>query len=208
MFGRSQARPRRPIWSLNMEPVLPRWSAATLFNSRRTNARRSAFQHLLLPHRPRDRRLERCLPLRHSERSRSRYSAAGVRQLAASRVPSLHDDLLTRVLDDVYDSFEQRTGFFNRFRRANSANRLHTVLLEVMELTERADNRYQVPERHVRRPSLSSGRCQGWCPRLQGPRQPEDQYRRGSLPLHGRSVQPESRLLPRIRRGHHSCDRD
>ena len=51
-----------------------------------------------------------------------------------------YDDLLTRVLDDGYDSFEQRTGFFNRFRRANSANRLHTVLLEVMELTEHADN--------------------------------------------------------------------
>lgn len=51
-----------------------------------------------------------------------------------------YDDLLTSVLDTVYDSFEQRPGFFSRFRRASSANQLHTVLLEVMELTEHADN--------------------------------------------------------------------
>jgi hypothetical protein len=51
-----------------------------------------------------------------------------------------YDDLLTRVLDAVYDSFEQRSGVFSRWRRAGSANRLHTVLLEVMELTEHADN--------------------------------------------------------------------
>jgi hypothetical protein len=51
-----------------------------------------------------------------------------------------YDDLLTRVLDDVYDSFEQRPSIFARLRRSGSANRLHTVLLEVMELTEHADN--------------------------------------------------------------------
>jgi len=51
-----------------------------------------------------------------------------------------YDDLLTRVLDTAYDSFEQRSGLFTRWRWANYANRLHTVLLEVMELTERADN--------------------------------------------------------------------
>lgn len=51
-----------------------------------------------------------------------------------------YDELLTTVLDTVYDSFEQRPGLFARFRQAGSANRLHTVLLEVMELTEHADN--------------------------------------------------------------------
>ena len=51
-----------------------------------------------------------------------------------------YDDLLTRELDAVYDSFEQRPGVFSHWRRASSANRLHTVLLEVMELTEHADN--------------------------------------------------------------------
>jgi hypothetical protein len=51
-----------------------------------------------------------------------------------------YDDLLTRVLDNVYDSFEQRPGLFSGWRRAGSANRLHAVLLDVMELTEHADN--------------------------------------------------------------------
>ena len=51
-----------------------------------------------------------------------------------------YDDLLTRVLDNVYDSFEQRSGLFSGWRRAGSANRLHAVLLDVMELTEHADN--------------------------------------------------------------------
>ncbi|RZU42704.1 hypothetical protein [Edaphobacter modestus] len=51
-----------------------------------------------------------------------------------------YDELLTQVLDTVYDSFEQPSNVFTRWRRAGSANRLHTVLLEVMELTEHADN--------------------------------------------------------------------
>jgi hypothetical protein len=51
-----------------------------------------------------------------------------------------YDGVLTQVLASVYDSFEQRPGFFARWQRANSANRLHTVLLDVMELTEHADN--------------------------------------------------------------------
>jgi hypothetical protein len=51
-----------------------------------------------------------------------------------------YDDLLTRELDTVYDSFEHRTGILFRWRLARSANRLNTVLLEVMELTEHADN--------------------------------------------------------------------
>jgi hypothetical protein len=51
-----------------------------------------------------------------------------------------YDDLLTRVLDTVYDSFEQRPGLLSGWRRAGSAKRLHTVLIEVMELTEHADN--------------------------------------------------------------------
>ncbi len=51
-----------------------------------------------------------------------------------------YDGVLTEVLASVYDSFEQRPGFFARWHRASSANRLHTVLLDVMELTEHADN--------------------------------------------------------------------
>jgi hypothetical protein len=51
-----------------------------------------------------------------------------------------YDDLLTRELDTVYDSLEKRTGILFRWRLARSATSLHTVLLEVMELTEHADN--------------------------------------------------------------------
>ncbi|MGC2300876.1 MAG: hypothetical protein WA476_18870 [Acidobacteriaceae bacterium] len=51
-----------------------------------------------------------------------------------------YDELLTDVLDGVYDSLGQRLGRLARWRLARSANRLHTVLLEVAELTEHADN--------------------------------------------------------------------
>jgi hypothetical protein len=51
-----------------------------------------------------------------------------------------YDELLTEILDNVYDSLERRKGAFARWRMANSATRLHTVLLEIVELTERADN--------------------------------------------------------------------
>ena len=51
-----------------------------------------------------------------------------------------YDELLTGILDNVYDSLEQRRGFPVRWRMARSATRLHTVLLDIAELTERADN--------------------------------------------------------------------
>lgn len=51
-----------------------------------------------------------------------------------------YDELLTGVLDSVYDSLGQKHGRFARWRLARSANNLHTVLLEVAELTEHADN--------------------------------------------------------------------
>lgn len=51
-----------------------------------------------------------------------------------------YDELLTEILDNVYDSLEHKKGVFVRWRMAHSATRLHTVLLEIVELTERADN--------------------------------------------------------------------
>jgi hypothetical protein len=51
-----------------------------------------------------------------------------------------YDELLTTVLAGAYKSFEERSGVFARWRLARSATNLHTVLLEVVELTERADN--------------------------------------------------------------------
>ena len=51
-----------------------------------------------------------------------------------------YDELLSGILDGVYDKLEQKTGTFARWRLARSATNLHTVLLDVAELTERADN--------------------------------------------------------------------
>jgi hypothetical protein len=51
-----------------------------------------------------------------------------------------YDELLTEILDRAYDLLEQRTGFLSRWRMAKSARNLHTTLLDVAELTERADN--------------------------------------------------------------------
>lgn len=51
-----------------------------------------------------------------------------------------YDELLTEVLGGVYDSLAKRSGVFARWRLARSATNLNTVLLEVVELTERVDN--------------------------------------------------------------------
>jgi hypothetical protein len=51
-----------------------------------------------------------------------------------------YDELLTGILDGVYDSLDRKTGMLTRWGLARSATRLHTVLLDVAELTERADN--------------------------------------------------------------------
>lgn len=51
-----------------------------------------------------------------------------------------YDELLTAILDGVYDTLGQKRGMWARWRLARSATSLHTVLLEVAELTEHADN--------------------------------------------------------------------
>jgi hypothetical protein len=51
-----------------------------------------------------------------------------------------YDELLTGILDNVYNSLEQKKGVLSRWRMSRSATRLHSVLLEISELTERADN--------------------------------------------------------------------
>jgi hypothetical protein len=52
-----------------------------------------------------------------------------------------YDEFLTRELQGVYDFLEAGgTGWWSRWRTARAASKLHTVLLDVNELTERADN--------------------------------------------------------------------
>ena len=50
-----------------------------------------------------------------------------------------YDDLLSKVLAAVYTSVEKR-GFFHRWRLAREAERLNTIRLDIIELTERLDN--------------------------------------------------------------------
>lgn len=51
-----------------------------------------------------------------------------------------YDEFLTRVLRDVYRKLEERRGLLARWRLAREAARLNALRLDVMELTERADN--------------------------------------------------------------------
>lgn len=51
-----------------------------------------------------------------------------------------YDELLTRELEGVYASLDKGTGMWARWRLARAARKLHTVLLDVTELTEHADN--------------------------------------------------------------------
>ena len=51
-----------------------------------------------------------------------------------------YDEFLTRELESVYASLDKGTGIWARWRLARDATKLHTVLLDVNELTEHADN--------------------------------------------------------------------
>jgi len=51
-----------------------------------------------------------------------------------------YDELLTRELDGVYKFLDKGTGLRTRWKLARAATKLHTVLLDVAELTEHADN--------------------------------------------------------------------
>ena len=52
-----------------------------------------------------------------------------------------YDELMTKELENVYDFLEDGgTGLWSRWRTARAASKLHTVLLDVNELTDRADN--------------------------------------------------------------------
>jgi hypothetical protein len=52
-----------------------------------------------------------------------------------------YDEFLTKELESVYDFLDAGGGgLWSRWRTARAASKLHTVLLDVSELTERADN--------------------------------------------------------------------
>ena len=51
-----------------------------------------------------------------------------------------YDEVLTKLLSDVYDLLETRTGFLARWRLARAAEKLGIMRLDVRELTEHIDN--------------------------------------------------------------------
>jgi len=51
-----------------------------------------------------------------------------------------YDDVLTRVLQEVYKRLESHGSFLRRWKMAREAERLNTLRLDVTELTERTDN--------------------------------------------------------------------
>lgn len=51
-----------------------------------------------------------------------------------------YDELLTEILDNVYDLLGEKKSMLARYRLARSATSLQTVLLDIGELTEHADN--------------------------------------------------------------------
>jgi hypothetical protein len=51
-----------------------------------------------------------------------------------------YDSFLTRLLEDVYHSLEHKTGVTASWRLSRQAERVNTIRLDVMELTEKVDN--------------------------------------------------------------------
>jgi len=51
-----------------------------------------------------------------------------------------YDEVLTRILENVYKTVERRVGPFRHWRMAQEAQKLNAVRLEVTDLTERTDN--------------------------------------------------------------------
>ena len=118
-----------------------------------------------------------------------------------------YDDLLTEELERVYTLLDEGTGFFAQWRLARSATRLHTVLLDVAELTEHADNAIKFlsdmfSARLYKLAALKVGVPDYKDLVTRKLRTAEELYR-----FHGGPVQPEPRLLPGADRCHHSGDR-
>ena len=51
-----------------------------------------------------------------------------------------YDDVLTRLLAEVYQRLERRRGFFSRWSLAREAENLNTIRLDIRELSELTDN--------------------------------------------------------------------
>ena len=106
-----------------------------------------------------------------------------------------YDELLTGILDSVYDTLGKKRSRLARWRLARSATSLHTVLLEVSELTEHADNAIKFLSDMFAARLYRLAAAKVGVPDYQEPGGAEAQDRGRSLRLYGRSVQSEPRLF-------------
>ena len=109
-----------------------------------------------------------------------------------------YDELLTRELEGVYDFLETGgTSLWSRWRTARAATKLHTVLLDVNELTEHADNAIKFLSDMFSARLYKLAAAKIGVPDYKDLVTAKAPNRRRPLPLHGGPVQPE----PRVRAG-------
>ena len=118
-----------------------------------------------------------------------------------------YDELLTEELERSTRWWTKAPAYSARWRLARSATRLHTVLLDVAELTEHADNAIKFLSDMFSARLYKLAVCEGGRARLQRPGYPESAHRRGTLSLHGGPVQPEPGIFSGTDRGDHSGGR-
>ena len=118
-----------------------------------------------------------------------------------------YDMLLTEELDRVYTLLDEGTGILARWRLARSATRLHTVLLDVAELTEHADNAIKFLSDMFSARLYKLAALKVGVPDYKDLVTQQGAKRRGALPLYGRPVQPEPGVLSGTDGGDHPGDR-
>src|SRR5215831_16473025 len=84
-------------------------------------------------------------PLSRGSNERPEEAVRTIQILEYARMQLLefryYDNFMNRVLTDVYNNLDQKHNvFFSRWRLPHEANRLNTIRLDVMDLTERVDN--------------------------------------------------------------------
>ena len=118
-----------------------------------------------------------------------------------------YDEMLTRLLADVYRSLDKGTGVLARWRLAREAGRLNTIRLDVRELTERMDNSIKFLSDMYLRAGLPPGRRQGGRHRLPHPGGRKAAHRRRPVPVHDGPVSAGPRVRAGVAGGGHFGDR-
>ena len=105
-----------------------------------------------------------------------------------------YDELLTRELESVYDFLERGTGMWTRGGWRVPPPKLHTVLLDVSELTEHADNAIKFLSDMFSARLYKLAASKVGVPDYKDLVNAKDTDRRRAVSLHGGPVQPEPGL--------------